>query len=146
MASMKRVRKSFREEALRLVNAGEGNFEKLIELAGQHFGRDVGYETLIKSFLGSEVNNSMAVLRTDGYVESVGKKWVPAATLSPDQQEVVSIRRWKRLRGELKSEEQFAHEHGMTDRAAQAGELLSQVSNWLQPEEVAAESVIPPVA
>ena len=128
MASLRRVRKSFRNDALRLVNAGDGNVEKLMEVAGKHFGNDVGYENLIKSFLRTEVGNALAYLRTEGIVESIGKKWLPASQLTPGESVVVSSRRWKRLRGELKSEVRFAHEHGLTDEAIKAADILARVS------------------
>lgn len=128
MASMRKVRKSFREEVLRAISSGDGNIETLIEIAGSHFGRGVGYEVLIKSFLGSEVSNALSCLRNEGIIESIGKKWKPATDLSVAESAVVSTRRWKRLRGELKSEVRFAHEHGLIDEATKASALLAMVS------------------
>lgn len=129
MASLRRVRKSFRKEVLRAVSTGDGTIETLINnVAGKHFGRDVGYEDLIKSFLGTEVSHALAYLRSEGLVESVGKKWIPAAELTAAESTVVSTRRWKRLRGELKSEVRFAHEHGLMDEATKAAELLAMTS------------------
>ena len=129
MASIRRVRKGFRKEVLRSVSAGDGNIEKLMEIAGKYFGHDVGYEVLIKTFLGSEVSNALTYLRSDGLVESVGRKWLPATELTPEQSTVVSSRRWKRLRGELMSEVRFGHEHGLIEEATKASELLSMVAS-----------------
>ena len=139
MASIRRVRKGFRKDALRAVSAGDGNIEKLIEIAGKHFGSDVGYEVLIKSFLGSEVSNALTYLRGEGLVESIGRKWLPASELTTEQSTTVSTRRWKRLRGELKEEVRFAHEHGMIDEATRASELLALVAIAKEGEAVVAE-------
>ena len=38
MASMRRVRKDFRKEVLRLVSTGDGDIETLTHLAGRFFG------------------------------------------------------------------------------------------------------------
>ena len=102
MASLRRVRKDFRKGVLQLISAGDGNFETLIELADKHFGRDVGYEVLIKCFLGSEVSNAVSCLRNDREIETVGKKWKPVGQLEKSDIEVISTRRKKRLRGEFR--------------------------------------------
>lgn len=143
MASMRKVRKGFRKEILRSISTGDGNIETLVKLAGKHFGHDVGYEALIKSFLGSEVSNALAYLRSEGLAESIGGTWKPSTDLSMDESAVVSTRRWKRLRGELKSEVRFAHEHGLMDEATKASELLAMVATK---EVVTEEAASVPVA
>lgn len=136
MASMRRVRRDFRKEVLRLVSSGEGNFEKLIELAGSFFGRDVGYEVLIKSFLGSEVSNAVSYLRSEGAIETVGKKWKPASELQPEDVDIIQIRRLKRIRGELKEEIRLAHHFGRIDEATAASKMLKVVTEQLSSAEV----------
>jgi len=131
MASLRRVRRDFRKEVLRLIGTGDGNIETLIKLAGSHFGHDVGYEALIKSFLGSEVSNAVSFLRNEGLVETVGKQWKPTDDLRDEDVEIISTRRLKRLRGELKAEVRLAHEHGRTEEAILASRMLDLVSTKL---------------
>ena len=76
MSSIRRVRRDFRKEVLQLISSGDGNIEKLVETAGRFFGRDVGYEVLIKTFLHNEVSNAVSCLRSDGLIETIGKKAV----------------------------------------------------------------------
>jgi hypothetical protein len=136
MASLRRVRKHFREEVLRSIRAGEGNFETLMRCAGKHFGHDVGYETLIKTFLGTEVSNAVSVLRNEGHVETVGKKWKLADQLQMEDVQIISLRRLKRLRGELKQEIQLAHAHGLTEEAVAAARALEAIEAQLATVEV----------
>ncbi len=128
MASLRTVRKHFRKEALRLVSSGDGNVEILKRLAGSYFGHQVGYEVLITSFLQNEVSNAMSYMRSEGHVESVGKKWKPVADLNEGDIDILSIRRLKRLRGELKAEIRLCHEHGRTEAATSASDMLAIVS------------------
>jgi hypothetical protein len=136
MASMRRVRKNFRKAVLRTISTGDGNIETLIEIAGKHFGHDVGYEVLIKSFLRNEVSNSLSCLRTEGLAETVGRKWKPADDLTMEESAIVSTRRWKRLRGELKAEVEFSHFHGLIDEATKASELLAMVGDYEKEPDV----------
>lgn len=145
MASIRRVRKGFREEVRRLVSTGEGNFESLVELAGKYFGRDVGYEVLIKTFLGTEVGNAVSYLRNEGLIETVGKKWKLSSDLQLEDVEIISVRRLKRLRGELKAEVRLAHNFGRTEEAIAASKMLDIVSQQLTSVEVTEEVVTPPV-
>lgn len=124
MASMRRVRRQFREDLLRSVGAGQGNTDDLMRLAGEHFGRSVGYEELIKTFLRSEVQAGLSVLRNDGHVESVGRKWKSVDNLNEEDVDVISTRRLKRVRGELKAEIRLAHEHGRFEDAVAATRML----------------------
>lgn len=141
MASMRRVRKDFRKEVYRLISAGDGSIDKLVEVAGRFFGRDVGYEVLIKTFLQSEVSNAVTCLRSEGHIETVGKRWKLTEELRPEDVDVISTRRWKRLRGELKSEARLAHDHGRISDATAAGQMLSLVSSMLASQESAEEAV-----
>ena len=132
MASMRRVRKNFRKEVLRFIGSGDGNIETLMKLADGFFGRDVGYETLIKAFLSSEVGHAVAYLRNEGLVETIGKKWKIASELSGDDVAVISTRRMKRIRGELKSGIKLAHDHGRVDDAVVAARMLEIISTQLE--------------
>ena len=148
MASMRRVRKDFRKEVLRLVSTGDGDIETLTHLAGRFFGHEVGYEVLIKTFLGSEVSNAVSCLRAEGFIETIGKQWKPVTELKGEDVDIISIRRLKRLRGELKSEIQLAHKHGRVDEAIAASRMLEIVSQQLkgsESHEPLAESKLEPV-
>lgn len=136
MASLRRVRRDFRKDVLRLISTGDGNIETLVESAGKHFGYDVGYEALIKSFLHSEVSNAVSYLRNESLIETVGKKWKPASELNDEDIDIISVRRLKRLRGELKSEVRLAHDHGRVEEAAKASKLLREVEDLLGVEPV----------
>ena len=146
MASMRKVRKSFRKEVLRLISSGDGNTENLTQTAGGLFGNYVGYEMLIKTFLQSEVSNAVATLRNEGLVETVGKKWKLAGALESEDVDIIHIRRLKRLRGELKAEIRLAHEHGRTNDAINASDMLAIVSSQLVDAESDIEAEAIPVA
>lgn len=135
MANIRRVRKDFRKEVLQKISTGDGNIETLIALAGRHFGNNVGYEVLIKTFLGTEVSNAVSYLRSEGAVETVGKKWKPVSELQSDDVDVISHRRFKRLRGELKAEIKLDHDHGRTDEAIIASKALDMISEYLRVNE-----------
>ena len=135
MASMRRVRKNFRNEVLRLISSGDGNIKTLMALADGFFGRDVGYEVLIKTFLGSEVSNAVSYLRNEGKIETVGKQWKVAESLTSDDVTIISTRRLKRLRGELKSEIKMSHQFGKTEEAILASRMLELVKSRLPENE-----------
>jgi len=127
MASIRRVRKDFRNEALRLIKAGDGSIQNLVETAGKHFGHLVGYEVLIKTFLHNEVGNAMSHLRNDGCVETVGKQWKPVSTLDDDDVGVIQVRRQKRVRGELRAGMKLAHDRGDIDTASLYGAAIQSL-------------------
>lgn len=141
MAKLRRVRRDFRKEVHQLVNAGEGNFEKLMELAELSF-RDAGYHELLKTFWANEVHNAVSYLRDEGQIESIGKKWKPAAELTSEDVDVISTRRKKRLRGELKAEVRLAHQHGRTEEAVLASKMLDLVSQSLPQEETVSTEAV----
>lgn len=147
MAKLRRVRRDFRKEVLQLVNAGEGNFETLMELAERSF-RDAGYHELLRTFWTTEVHNAVSYLRDHGdpteRIESIGKKWKPASELTVDDVEVISTRRKKRLRGELKAEVRLAHGHGRTEEAVLASKMLDLISQSLPQEDAVPETVTAP--
>jgi hypothetical protein len=130
-----------------LISSGNGSTEKLIEAAGRHFGHDVGYEVLIKTFLHSEVGHAVSYLRTEGHIETVGKQWKPTSELRPEDIDIISLRRLKRLRGELKAQVRLAHQHGRTEDAIVAARMLELVSGKLaeRQEHHALESQKAPV-
>jgi len=140
MASIRRVRKSFRKQVLRFISSGDGNIEKLSELAGSFFGNDVGYEVLIKTFLRAEISNAVSFLRNEGQIETIGKQWKPVSELQPADVEVISTRRKKRLRGELKAEIKLAHNHGLIDDAVLASQMLGLLSSSMVEQSVEAEA------
>lgn len=125
MASIRRVRKDFRREVLRLISSGDGNIQKLVEAAGKHFGHDVGYEVLIKTFLQTEVAYAVTFLRNEGHIETIGRQWKPVGLLHPEDATVILSRRQKRIRGELKELERFAHKFGRFDDATAAAQMLA---------------------
>ena len=148
MASLRRVRKDFRKEVLQLISTGDGNIETLISLADKQFGRSVGYHELLKTFLGSEVSNAVSFLRTEGHIESIGKKWKPVGELAEDDVNVIELRRKKRIRGELKASIVLAHNHGRTEEAITAAkmlELIAEPATNSEAEETASTSTRPPV-
>jgi len=136
MASIRRVRRDFRKEVLELICRGDGNTENLVEIAGRHFGHDVGYEVLIKTFLHNEVSNAVTCLRTEGLIETIGKKWKPVEQLQSEDIDVISIRRLKRLRGELESGLKLATDYNRAKDAEVVGRMLELVSHQLQNEEL----------
>jgi hypothetical protein len=123
-----------------LISSGDGNIDKLIEAAGGYFGHLVGYEVLIKTFLRSEVTNAVSTLRQEGCVETVGRHWKPVLALESDDVEQISMRRFKRLRGELKEEIRLDHAFGRHEEAAMAGKMLEVLSERLESGDVSAES------
>jgi hypothetical protein len=147
MASIRRVRRDFRKEVFQLISSGDGSIQKLVEAAGRHFGHFVGYEVLIKTFLHSEVGNAVSCLRTEGQVETVGKQWKSIASLQSEDVEIISLRRLKRLRGELKAQVRLAHQHGRVEDAVAAARMLEIVNGEFsvrqerQQEEVAEATV-----
>jgi hypothetical protein len=132
---MRRVRKDFRKDVLKSISAGDGSIEKLTLLAGEHFGHQVGYELLIRSFLGTEVSNAVSCLRAENRVESIGKQWKTSEELEPEDIDIISIRRLKRLRGELRSTIQIANQHGRFDEAVSAAKMLGLIESELQVKE-----------
>ena len=128
MTSIRRARKDLRKAVLQSISTGGGSIEKLLEIAEQHFGHDVGYIPLIRCFLNNEVSNAVSCLRKDGHIETIGKKWKAASQLHAEDVEIISKRRLKRIRGELKSEVELAHKFGNVEDAVFAAKLLGMLS------------------
>ena len=144
MASIRRVRRDFRNEVNQLISSGEGSTEKLVEAAGRHFGYDVGYEVLIKTFLHNEVGNAVSSLRSEGLIETIGKQWKSTSELVPSDVAIISLRRLKRMRGELQAQVKLAHQHGLVEDAVAAGRMLEIVSNELSSrvDDVTADEMV----
>src|SRR3990172_6954861 len=111
-STMRNVRRRLRQELLEAIRKGDGNLSNLIKIAGCLLGQYVGYEILIKNLERSEVNLATSQLRVDGHVESIGKVWKAMEALESQDVDIVSIRRLKRMRGELKAQIRLAHDHG----------------------------------
>ena len=141
MASIRRVRKDFRNEVLRLIRAGDGSIQSLVETAGNHFGNLVGYEVLIKTFLHGEVGNAVSYLRNDGWIETIGKQWKPVDSLESEDIEVIQMRRQKRIRGELQAGMKLAHERGDLDTAAIYGAALQSLGTVGEEQEAPTSEV-----
>lgn len=138
MSSLRRVRRNFRKAVLQLIEAGEGNSEKLMKLADEFYGsNDCGYKSVLKAFHQSEINNAASQLRIEGLVETVGKSWKSIEKLEQSDIDVITIRRMKRLRGEAKSLVGFAHNYGRTEIATTAANVASIFS--ARDEETVAE-------
>jgi hypothetical protein len=143
MASIRRVRRDFRKDVLRLVNAGEGNFEKLMQLADTHFGaNECGYKAVLKAFNSGEVNNAVSYLRAEGLVETVGKQWKPVGQLQSEDVEIIQVRRKKRVRGELQAGVRMAHHHGCTEDAVLLSRALDAMGKDPTPVAIPDESVV----
>ena len=112
-------------------------------LARNHFGRDVGYEVLIETYLSSEVSNGCSYLRDEGLVESVGSQWKLKADMEPEDKEIVMTRRDKRLRGELKAQIRMAHEAGDTEAAIKAADMLQRLGATEEPVETPEKELSP---
>jgi len=140
-SSMRTVRRQLRKELLGAIGNGDGVLPQLIEIADRLLGRNVGYEVLIKTFCANEVSNALAQLRLDEEVETTGKCWKLVSKLEDEDVDIISTRRLKRLRGELKAEIRLAHDHGRIDDAALASEMLAMVQGRLpfEAEEAAVE-------
>ena len=130
MSSMRRVRKNFRKDVLRLINSGDGDIETLMKLADDFFG-DVGNRLIWRTFRGSEVGHAVSYLRNEGIVESIGKLWKPAGELTSNDVGIISTRRMKRVRGELTREIKLAHDHGLTEEAVLVSKMLDTMSSRL---------------
>jgi hypothetical protein len=99
-----------------------------MDLAYSHFGRnECGYHAVLKAFNQGEVNNAVSQLRLEGKIETVGRQWKDAEALQSEDVDIIIIRRMKRLRGEAKSLGVFAHEHGRTEEAISASNVVSIV-------------------
>ena len=128
MASLRRVRKNFRTEVLRLIESGQGNWENLMSLATEYFGKDVGFDVVLKAYYQVEVSNAVSHLRNEGRIETVGKQWKQVADLDDSDVTVILTRRFKRIRGELKSQVRLAHEKQRVDEAIKASQALGVMS------------------
>ena len=141
MASkMRKVRRQFRQEMLRAIEAGNGTAETLEKIARAVLGNDIGLEVAMSSFYANEVNKGLAQLRTDGLAESTGKVWKLAGSLDGEDIEAISIRRMKRIKGELLAEIRLAHDNGRFEEATIASSMLAIVSKQLEAAVVEAEA------
>lgn len=138
MASLHRVRKQLRKALLNAVSTGKGDTKSLKAITREIIGNDVGIERLLDNLYASEVSKGMAVLRSERLVESVGKDWKLLASLDSSDVDTISLRRLKRLRGELRAELRLAHEYGRFDDAIRASKMLETLTGKL--EEVAEKS------
>ena len=134
--SLRRVRRKLREYLLRNVEAGDGNNETLHRVAEAILGTDVGYRTVLKTFIANEVNKALAQLRCEGLVESTGGKWKPTQELNVEDATVITQRRKKRLRGELKAHVRLCHEHGLVEDAVLGNTLLAAIDQSLMEENL----------
>ena len=91
------------------------------------FGVEVGVTTLMEAFCRNEVSKALAQLRLDGHVESIGSIWKAMESLNLEDADSISIRRLKRLRGELRSEVALNRKFGRWEEAALAQSLLDQL-------------------
>lgn len=140
MASLRRVRRAFRKDVHRLVSSGDGSIEKLVALARQHFGHDVGYEVLIKTFLHSEVGNAVNFLRQEGKVETVGRQWIAVEHLHDEHVDQIVARRKRRIYGELESLTSFANSHGRFDDSVASAKARSSLVESQEKGDVHSES------
>ena len=149
MSSMRQVRRNLRREIMLAIDDGDGHPKSLAKIAGRLLGQDVGYDTLIKAFCAYEVRNALAQLRLDGKAESTGMLWKAADSLESEDIDIISVRRLKRLRGELESEVRMANQYGRAEDASSASMMLGIVTARLaevlpsveaEPEEVVAAS------
>lgn len=140
-SSLRRVRRLLRQRLLALVQKGEGNLKILEREAARILGQDVGYEVVLRAFVCSEVANAMAQLRSQGEVQSVGKDWKDADSLSEEEVDIVQTRLLKRTNGSLKSSVKLSHAYGRTEDAVFASELLRQLSERLGADNKVEETV-----
>ena len=132
MRSIRSVRRDFRKEVLQMISAGEGNLEKLMQLAAVTIGNEVSNSQLVRSFLHTELSNAVSQLRNEGEIETIGKQWKPAANLNESDVETISVRRLKRIAGELRSQLRLDHEHGRTESAIETADSLAVVMRHLR--------------
>lgn len=143
MSSLRRVRKNFRKEVLRLVESGEGSWDSLIRLADAYFGSNsIGYHAVVKAFLHGEVNNAVAKLRSEGFVETVGRHWKSTENLQDEDITQIQTRRLRRIRGELKSQIRLAKDRGRNDEAAIARAALGVMSSCCDDSEQEVSAVV----
>lgn len=138
MASIHRVRKQLRKALLHAVSSGQGDIKSLKRITREIIGNDVGIERLLDNLYANEVSKAMAVLRSERLVETVGKVWKLMGCLDNSDVDTISLRRLKRLRGELRAQVRLAHEHGRTEDAILASDMLGKLTTKL--EEATAES------
>ena len=124
MASLRRVRRSFRKAMLQLIEAGEGTYDNMVKLADEFYGsNDCGYKSVLTAFHQGEINNATSQLRTDGRIETIGKRWKAVEKLESSDVDVIIQRRVKRQRGEAKALVTFAHNHGRIEVATSASNV-----------------------
>jgi hypothetical protein len=128
---MRSVRRRLRKELSTEIAGGNGDLPTLRGLTRQLLGHSVGFEVLIDAWCANETSNALAQLRIAGEAESVGKMWKPVDVLTDADVEAISIRRLKRMRGELKAQERLAHEHGRISEAAAVARLLEIIGQEL---------------
>jgi hypothetical protein len=104
-------------------------------VAREIMGRDVGVEELMESYYANETSNAMKQLRIAGETESVGGVWMRVADLTEANVETISVRRLKKMRGELKAQMTLAHDHGLVGDAAFAGRMLEVLHQELAKRE-----------
>ena len=143
MASLRSVRKAFRRE-LRQLMASKGGYllpHEGVALARAMFGREVGVDDLMESYCANQFNAAMAYLRSDRVAESVGREWVAVSQLKPEQVDGVTLRRLKRIVGELRSQVALDHETGRTEEAVKHSLALRDFEALLKPIEQAQKAV-----
>jgi len=142
MASIRNVRRQLRKELLKAVVAGNGDLKTLVRIAREIVGNDVGVEKMLAAFYPAEVSKAMSVLRSDRLVESVGSDWKAVANLDATDVDTISLRRLKRMRGELREEERLAHEHGRTEEAVVASRMLELLAPAIKEAEPVVMEVV----
>ena len=146
MAGIRNVRKHLRKEVLKCVATGHGDLKTLTQVAREIVGNGVGVEKMLEGFYAGEVSKALAVLRSERRVESVGKDWKVTSDLDSTDVDTISLRRLKRLRGELTEEKRLAHEFGRTEEAVLAARMLDILSSAFASDAVEATVVLEPSA
>lgn len=143
MANYRKVNKQLRKHLLEAVTKGSGDSETLKQIAREIIGNNVGIERLLDNLYSSAVAQGMAILRSEGHVESIGKNWKLATLLDSDDVDTVQLRRLKRMRGEAVSQIHLAHKHGRIDDATYYASVRDSLNERIAASEaVVAEEVL----
>lgn len=133
MAKMLKVRRQLRAALHEAIKAGDGSNAVIHKITRDIMEADVTLRVLMDSLVLGEANKATAQLRREFGVESVDTGWVTKEMLSQENVEIISARRFKRVRGECQTEIDLAHTHGMTEEASVAIQIIGLLDK-LAPE------------
>lgn len=140
MASkMRKVRRLLRHRLrsrLKEGNCSRSEMESIVESIMAH---EVGYATLVSTFLRSELNMALAYLQRGptAEAESNGMVWKHVDNLDDMDLDVISVRILKRMRGEASRHADISDKHGRHSDASFARGFMDQLERLIEARESA---------